>query len=139
MLHKDLVVRPKVKKQGLLEKSRRLAFSSKALGCYGDGGAIFTNDEELAHKMKSIRIHGSGSDKYENVRIGINGRLDTIQAAILLEKLFIFDEELKLRNMVADYYRNNIVSNFKNHLSKRLFIHGHNTHYWLNQNLKGMK
>ena len=89
-------------------------FPAKPLGCYGDGGAIFTNDEELANKMKSIRIHGSGSDKYENVRIGINGRLDTIQAAILLEKLSIFDEELKLRNIVADYYRNNIVSNFKN-------------------------
>ena len=89
-------------------------FPAKPLGCYGDGGAIFTNDEELAHKMRSIRIHGSGSDKYENVRIGINGRLDTIQAAILLEKLFIFDEELKLRNIVADYYRTNIVSNFKN-------------------------
>ena len=64
--------------------------------------------------MRSIRIHGSGSDKYENVRIGINGRHCTIQAAILLEKLFIFDEELKLRNIVADYYKNNIVSNFKN-------------------------
>ena len=89
-------------------------FPAKPLGCYGDGGAIFTNDEELADKMRSIRIHGSGSDKYENVRIGINGRLDTIQAAILLEKLSIFDEELKLRNMVADYYRNNIVGNFKN-------------------------
>ena len=63
--------------------------------------------------MRSIRIHGSGSDKYENVRIGINGRLDTFQAAILLEKLSIFDEELKLRNKVADYYSNNIDSNFK--------------------------
>jgi dTDP-4-amino-4,6-dideoxygalactose transaminase len=89
-------------------------FPAKPLGCYGDGGAIFTNDEELAHKMRSIRIHGSGSDKYKNVRIGINGRLDTIQAAILLEKLSIFDEELKSRNIVADYYRNNIFSNFKN-------------------------
>ena len=88
-------------------------FPAKPLGCYGDGGAIFTNDEELAQKMRSIRIHGSGSDKYENVRIGINGRLDTFQAAILLEKLSIFDEELKLRNKVADYYSNNISSNFK--------------------------
>ncbi len=88
-------------------------FPAKPLGCYGDGGAIFTNDEELADKMKSIRIHGSGSDKYENVRIGINGRLDTLQAAILLEKLAIFDDELKLRNVIADYYSDNISPDFQ--------------------------
>ena len=83
-------------------------FPAKPLGCYGDGGAIFTNDDELAHKMKSIRVHGGGADKYENVRLGINGRLDTIQAAILLEKIEIFDAELKLRNRAADYYTQNI-------------------------------
>ena len=88
-------------------------FPAKPLGCYGDGGAIFTNDEEFADKMKSIRIHGSGSNKYENIRLGINGRIDTIQAAIILEKLSIFDEELKLRNLVAEYYSKNISSNFK--------------------------
>ena len=60
--------------------------------------------------MKSIRVHGSGNDKYENIRLGINGRLDTFQAAILLEKLSIFDNELKLRNKAADYYSNNISS-----------------------------
>ena len=63
--------------------------------------------------MKSIRIHGSGSDKYENIRIGLNGRIDTIQAAILLEKLSIFDQELKLRNQVADYYTDYINSIFQ--------------------------
>jgi dTDP-4-amino-4,6-dideoxygalactose transaminase len=88
-------------------------FPAKPLGCYGDGGAIFTNDEELAQKMRSIRIHGSGSDKYENVRLGINGRLDTLQAVILLEKLSIFNNELKLRNKVADYYSDNISGSFK--------------------------
>ena len=62
--------------------------------------------------MRSIRIHGSGSDKYENIRLGINGRLDTLQAAILLEKLSIFDDELKFRNKVADYYSNNISESF---------------------------
>ena len=62
--------------------------------------------------MKSIRIHGGGYDKYENIRLGINGRLDTMQAAILLEKLSIFDDELKLRNKVADYYSNYISSSF---------------------------
>ena len=87
-------------------------FPAKPLGCYGDGGAIFTNDEELVHKMKSIRVHGSGSDKYENIRIGINGRIDTIQAAILLEKLSIFNNELISRNKIANYYSNNITSNF---------------------------
>lgn len=79
-------------------------FPAKPLGCYGDGGAIFTNDQELCAKLKSIRVHGQGSDKYENVRMGLNGRLDTIQAAILLAKLSIFNEELILRNKVADRY-----------------------------------
>jgi len=88
-------------------------FPAKPLGCYGDGGAIFTDNEELAAKMRSIRVHGSGNDKYENIRLGINARLDTIQAAVLLEKLSIFDEELNSRNEVANYYSNNINSNFK--------------------------
>lgn len=83
-------------------------FPAKPLGCYGDGGAIFTNDVKLANIMKSIRVHGSGVDKYDNVRVGINGRLDTIQAAILLEKLAIFPNEVDRRNKVADYYSNNI-------------------------------
>ena len=83
-------------------------FPAKPLGCYGDGGAIFTNNDELAQKMKSIRVHGGGKDKYENNRIGINGRLDTIQAAVLLEKIEIFDNELSSREKVAQYYTHNI-------------------------------
>ena len=83
-------------------------FPAKPLGCYGDGGAIFTDNDELAKKMKSIRVHGGGKDKYENERIGINGRLDTLQAAILLEKIEIFDNELILRNNAANYYTQNI-------------------------------
>lgn len=79
-------------------------FPAKPLGCYGDGGAIFTNDTNLAEKLRSIRIHGKGTDKYDNIRLGINGRLDTIQAAILLAKLEIFTEELKLRAIVASWY-----------------------------------
>ncbi len=79
-------------------------FPAKPLGCYGDGGAIFTDDDELADKLCSIRIHGKGTDKYNNVRIGINGRLDTIQAAILLPKLDIFPEELESRQRVAEKY-----------------------------------
>ncbi len=97
-------------------------FPAKPLGCYGDGGAIFTNDEELANKMKSIRIHGGGSDKYENVRVGINGRLDTIQAAILLEKLSIFDEELKLRSIIADYYSDNISPDFQKPFTPKNYL-----------------
>lgn len=79
-------------------------FPAKPLGCYGDGGAIFTDDAELAAIIRSLRVHGQGSDKYDNVRIGINGRLDTVQAAVLLEKLEIFADELQARNRVASRY-----------------------------------
>ena len=74
-------------------------------GCYGDGGAIFTNDDDLAEEFKAIRIHGTKKDKYNSEMIGLNGRLDSIQAAVLLEKLSIFDEELEMRNEVNSYYR----------------------------------
>jgi dTDP-4-amino-4,6-dideoxygalactose transaminase len=79
-------------------------FPAKPLGCYGDGGAVFTDDDELAAQLRSIRVHGQGSDKYDNVRIGINGRLDTLQAAVLLEKLAIFPDEMGARQAVADRY-----------------------------------
>lgn len=80
-------------------------FPSKPLGGYGDGGAIFTNDDDLAGVLRSIRIHGQGTHKYENVRLGLNGRLDTLQAAILLAKLEIVDREISLRQEVAGRYR----------------------------------
>jgi dTDP-4-amino-4,6-dideoxygalactose transaminase len=79
-------------------------FPAKPLGCYGDGGATFTNDDALAELLRSIRVHGQGVDKYENVRIGVNSRLDTIQAAILIEKLKIFPDELEMRERVAQRY-----------------------------------
>lgn len=80
-------------------------FPAKPLGCYGDGGAIFTNDDELAGILKSLRVHGKGETKYDNIRIGMNSRLDTIQAAILLPKLKIFkDFELIKRNEIASKY-----------------------------------
>jgi dTDP-4-amino-4,6-dideoxygalactose transaminase len=79
-------------------------FPSKPLGCYGDGGAIFTDDDHLAKCIDSLRIHGKGSDKYDNVRIGMNSRLDAIQAAILMEKLAIFPEELAAREVIAQRY-----------------------------------
>jgi dTDP-4-amino-4,6-dideoxygalactose transaminase len=79
-------------------------FPAKPLGCFGDGGAIFTDDAELAQRLRSIRVHGQGSDKYDNVRLGLTGRLDTVQAAVLLEKLRIFEEEIAARDRVADRY-----------------------------------
>lgn len=79
-------------------------FPAKPLGCYGDGGCSFTNDDGLADLLRSIRIHGQGRDKYENIRIGVNSRLDTIQAAILIEKLKIFPEELEMRERIARRY-----------------------------------
>jgi UDP-2-acetamido-2-deoxy-ribo-hexuluronate aminotransferase len=79
-------------------------FPAKPLGAYGDGGAIFTNDDDIAKKLFSIREHGQGMTKYDNVYIGINGRLDTIQASILLEKIKLFPEELEKRDAIAEKY-----------------------------------
>lgn len=79
-------------------------FPAKPLGCYGDGGMCFTNNTEIETILKSIRVHGQGGHKYDNVRIGINGRIDTIQAAILLAKFDIFPEEIKLRQEAAVRY-----------------------------------
>jgi dTDP-4-amino-4,6-dideoxygalactose transaminase len=79
-------------------------FPAKPLGCYGDGGAVLTNDAELGKAMDSVRIHGKGTDKYDNVRVGMNSRLDTIQAAILLPKLAVFADEIEKRNAVAKRY-----------------------------------
>ncbi|MEM9706410.1 MAG: DegT/DnrJ/EryC1/StrS aminotransferase family protein [Pseudomonadota bacterium] len=79
-------------------------FPAKPLGCYGDGGAMFTNDDDLASLLTSLRNHGIGEDRYDNVHIGLNSRLDTIQAAILNEKFAIFPDEIVLRNQVADRY-----------------------------------
>jgi len=99
---------------GATYKNRRLGalapatatsfFPAKPLGCYGDGGAVLTDDDELAQTMRSIRVHGEGRDKYDCVRIGLNGRLDTIQAAVLIEKLKIFPEEMVARERIARRY-----------------------------------
>ncbi len=81
-------------------------FPAKPLGCYGDGGAVFTDNDKDADTINSIRLHGKGSQKYDNVRIGLNSRLDSIQAAILIEKMKLFPEEIKLRSAVAENYTN---------------------------------
>jgi dTDP-4-amino-4,6-dideoxygalactose transaminase len=79
-------------------------FPAKPLGCYGDGGAVLTDDADLVALLKSLRVHGQGSDKYDNVRIGMTARLDTIQAAVLIEKLKIFPDEIAARDRVAARY-----------------------------------
>jgi len=79
-------------------------YPAKPLGCYGDGGAVFTDDDELATLLRSLRVHGQGTDKYDNINIGINGRMDTLQAAILIEKLRIFPTEIEDRNRIAANY-----------------------------------
>ena len=83
-------------------------FPAKPLGCYGDGGATLTNDDDMANKLGSLRVHGKGVDKYDNVRVGMNSRLDTLQAAILLPKLAVFGDEIEARNAVADRYRDGL-------------------------------
>lgn len=79
-------------------------FPAKPLGCYGDGGAVLTDNDDLADRMRSLRVHGQGTNKYDNVAIGLNARLDTIQAAILLQKLDIFGDEIDKRQVVAERY-----------------------------------
>ncbi|MGR2882805.1 DegT/DnrJ/EryC1/StrS family aminotransferase [Vibrio vulnificus] len=88
-------------------------FPAKPLGCYGDGGALFTDNDEYAALLESYRVHGKGKDKYDNVRIGMNSRLDTIQAAILLEKLAAFPQELINRNIAADKYTAELSNTYK--------------------------
>ncbi|TJW18888.1 MAG: DegT/DnrJ/EryC1/StrS aminotransferase family protein, partial [Mesorhizobium sp.] len=83
-------------------------YPAKPLGCYGDGGAMFTNDAALADKLRSFAFHGKGETQYDNIRVGINSRLDTLQAAILIEKLAILEEEMLARQAVADRYANGL-------------------------------
>lgn len=79
-------------------------FPAKPFGCYGDGGAVFTNDENIDNILRSLRVHGQGENRYDNIRIGINARLDAIQAAVLLGKINHYEDEIKKRNEVATYY-----------------------------------
>ncbi len=90
---------------GAMAHSTALSFfPSKPLGAYGDGGAVLTDDGEFAARLRSLRMHGQGEDRYDHVMIGLNSRLDSIQAAVLLEKLAIFPEEIAARDRVADRY-----------------------------------
>ena len=94
----------------LAEATATSFFPAKPLGCYGDGGAVFTDDTELAGLLRSLRVHGKGTDKYDTVRIGINSRLDTIQAAVLLAKLTVLDAEAATRQSIASRYCEMLVS-----------------------------
>lgn len=106
-------------------------FPAKPLGCYGDGGAVFTDCPELARRLKSIRVHGMGTDKYQNVRLGLNARMDTFQSAVIIEKLKIFDEEIEARNKISEFYRTSI----ENGISCPL-IPEENTSTWAQYTLK---
>ena len=101
-------------------------FPAKPLGCYGDGGAVMTDNAELLAVMKSLHVHGSGTDKYDNVRVGINSRLDTMQAAVLLAKMEVFEEELEMRNRVAAHY----VNRLKSHVLRVPIIDNHVRNTW---------
>lgn len=83
-------------------------FPAKPLGCYGDGGAVFTDNDEWAELLRSYCVHGKGKNKYDNIRIGMNSRLDTLQAAVLLEKIKFFDEEIAKCNWAAQEYTKNL-------------------------------
>ena len=97
------------KKMGALASTTATSFfPAKPLGCYGDGGAVFAHDEAFMKTLKSLRVHGQGVDKYDNVRIGLNARLDTLQAAILLEKLAVYPDEVVRRQRVATLYQKNL-------------------------------
>ncbi|MBI9036703.1 MAG: DegT/DnrJ/EryC1/StrS aminotransferase family protein [Bacteroidales bacterium] len=100
-------------------------FPAKPLGCYGDGGMIFLNNNDLYEKLLSIRVHGQGTDKYDNIRIGINGRIDSMQCAVLLAKMEIFDEEIELRQEVANYYSKGLKD-----VVKVPYIHDYNISAW---------
>lgn len=88
-------------------------FPAKPFGCYGDGGAIFCDDEDIAMRLRSLRVHGKGTQKYDNVRVGMNSRLDTLQAAVLLSKLEVFGEEIVARNAIAECYTATLKANYQ--------------------------
>jgi UDP-2-acetamido-2-deoxy-ribo-hexuluronate aminotransferase len=109
---------------GLTDLACTSFFPAKPLGAYGDGGMCFTDDDHWCEILRSLRIHGQGKDKYENIRIGLNGRLDTLQAAILLAKFEIFPEEIELRQKLAQRY-SELLSPFSSAVSLPTMPHGY--------------
>lgn len=117
---------------GLADVTTTSFFPAKPLGCYGDGGAVFTDDDELADVIRSICLHGKGEAKYDVVRVGVNSRLDTMQAAILLPKLAVFSHELELRHAVANAY----IDRLQNHVSTPLGPDGDDRFAWAQFTIK---
>lgn len=117
----------------LAETTTTSFFPAKPLGCYGDGGAVFTENKGIFELLQSLRIHGQGEneDKYKNIRVGINGRMDTLQAAILIEKLTIFPEEIVLRQKVADRYSQGL-----SEIVETPFVEHYNQSAWAQYTLK---
>lgn len=117
----------------LAETTTTSFFPAKPLGCYGDGGAVFTENKGIFEILQSLRIHGQGEneDKYKNIRVGINGRMDTLQAAVLIEKLTIFPEEIVLRQKVADRYSQGL-----SEIVATPFVEHYNQSAWAQYTLK---
>ena len=117
---------------GLADVTTTSFFPAKPLGCYGDGGAVFTDDDALADIMRSICLHGKGVGKYDVVRIGVNSRLDTIQAAVLLPKLAIFADELEKRHEIANAYS----ARLADHVATPILAEGEDRFAWAQYTLK---
>lgn len=117
---------------GMADITTTSFFPAKPLGCYGDGGAVFTDDDTIAETIRSICLHGKGAEKYDVVRVGVNSRLDTLQAAILLPKLAIFADEIEKRDAVARAY----VSALHNHVATPLLPEGDDRFAWAQFTIK---
>lgn len=117
---------------GMADVTTTSFFPAKPLGCYGDGGAVFTDDDRIADVIRSICLHGKGQAKYDVVRVGVNSRLDTLQAAILLPKLAIFAEELERRHAVAQHYTERL----QGHVSTPQAAEGDDRFAWAQYTIK---
>ena len=117
---------------GMADITTTSFFPAKPLGCYGDGGAVFTDDDRIADTIRSICLHGKGQEKYDVVRVGVNSRLDTLQAAILLPKLAIFADELEKRHSVAQRYTDRL----KNHVATPQAAEGDDRFAWAQYTVK---
>lgn len=117
---------------GMADVTTTSFFPAKPLGCYGDGGAVFTDDEDIADAIRSICLHGKGQEKYDVVRVGVNSRLDTLQAAILLPKLAIFADELEKRHWAAQRY----IDRLKDHVATPVAATGDDRNAWAQFTIK---
>ena len=117
---------------GIADITTTSFFPAKPLGCYGDGGAVFTDDDRIADVIRSICLHGKGQEKYDVVRVGVNSRLDTLQAAILLPKLAAFGDELEKRHAVAQRYSERL----KDHVATPQLAEGDDRFAWAQYTVK---